>query len=375
MKNESRILAVDDEPKNRELIRACLLPQGYQIIEAVDGEDGISKVEKCVPDLILLDVMMPKKNGFEVCRILKESPDTLFIPIVIVTALNEREDRIKGIEAGCDDFLSKPIDAHELVARVKSLLRIKKQHDEIEQKNYELTDAHNKLLGLTKLLDEKVIQKTALLTLEIEKCRKIENGLKLSLEQTQTALTGTIHTLASTVEMRDSYTAGHQLRVANLARAIAVEMDMPQKEIEGIYLAGTIHDLGKMAVPSDLLSKSAKLSKIEYELIKEHSGAGYDILKMVSFPWPIAQIVRQHHERIDGSGYPDGLKGEDILIESRILSVADVVEAMSSHRPYRAALGIDKALEEITKNKGILYDATAVDVCVKLFKEKGFKFE
>jgi putative two-component system response regulator len=379
MQNKPIILVVDDEPKNIELIRAHLMPQGYQVIDAIDGVDALDKVKQFAPDLILLDVIMPKRDGFEVCRILKASPDTLFIPIVIVTALSELEYRIKGIEAGADDFLSKPINAQELISRVKSLLRIKTQHDEIERKTRELTNiqdqSFDKLLGLNKLLDETVRQKTASLTVEIEKVKKMGNELKLSLELTQSALTGIVHTLASTVGIRDSYTAGHQLRVANLARAIAVEMGLVQKEIEGIYLAGTIHDLGKMAVPSDILSKPGKLSKTEFEVIKIHPGAGYDVLKTVSFPWPIANIVRQHHERIDGSGYPDGVVGKDILIEARILSVADVVEAMAAHRPYRAALGIDKALEEITKNRGILYDATAVDVCVKLFKEKGFKFD
>lgn len=185
MQNKTIILVVDDAPHNIELIRAFLIPQGYQIIDAIDGDDALNKVKEFAPDLILLDVMMPKKNGFEVCRILKASPDTLFIPIVIVTALNEREDRIKGIEAGADDFLSKPVDAHELVSRVKSLLRIKTQHDEIERTNRELTNAQKELLRLNTLLEQKLGRKTASLTFEMEKMKKMENDMGFSSEPVQ----------------------------------------------------------------------------------------------------------------------------------------------------------------------------------------------
>jgi HD-GYP domain-containing protein (c-di-GMP phosphodiesterase class II) len=179
--------------------------------------------------------------------------------------------------------------------------------------------------------------------------------------------------MISAIEMRDPYTAGHQKRCADIARAIATEMGFTQEKIDGIRMVGTIHDIGKLSIPAEILTKPIKLTKIEFSLIKEHSVSGYDMLKDIESPWPLAEIIYQHHERMNGSGYPRKLKGNEILIEARIMAVADVVEAMSSHRPYRAALGIEAALEEIEKNKGILYDNVVVDACLSLFREKGYK--
>ena len=205
--------------------------------------------------------------------------------------------------------------------------------------------------------------------------KKYEKKLQDTLKDLRKALRGTIQAMALAIETRDPYTAGHQRRVADLARAIAKEMGFSRNKIAGIRMAGVIHDIGKIAIPSEILSKPGRLSKAEFELIKNHPQAGYDILKPIKFPWPVAQIVLQHHERMDGSGYPQGLSGEDILPEARILGVADVVEAMASHRPYRSALGIDKALEEISNNRGKLYDVEVVNACLKLFKDKRFKFK
>ena len=177
----------------------------------------------------------------------------------------------------------------------------------------------------------------------------------------------------SAVETRDPYTAGHQSRSANLACAIAMEMGLSQEKIDGIRMAGTIHDIGKLSIPAEILSKPTKLTDIEFSLIKEHSRSGYEMLKDVESPWPLAEIVYQHHERMNGSGYPRNLKGDEILMEARIMAVADVVEAMASHRPYRPTLGIEAALEEIEKNKGILYDDAVADACLRLFREKGYQ--
>ena len=176
------------------------------------------------------------------------------------------------------------------------------------------------------------------------------------------------------VETKDPYTAGHQERVSQLAKAIAKEMGLTEDRQDFVKTASIIHDLGKVSVPSELLSKPTKLSELEFNIIKVHSQAGYNILKDIDFPWPVADVVLQHHERMNGSGHPQGLKGESILLEARILSVADVVEAISSHRPYRPSLGIIFALDEISKNKGILYDANVVDACLKLFQKKNFIF-
>ena len=198
---------------------------------------------------------------------------------------------------------------------------------------------------------------------------------KQSEEKLKKTMDAAIDTMSKIIEAKDPYTSGHQHRVCQLSTRIAQEMKLPEDKIEGIRIASLIHDIGKIGLPAEILSKPTKLADIEFSLIKGHSRTGYDILKSIVFSSPIAQIVLQHHERINGSGYPNNLKGDEILLEVRILGVADVVEAMSSHRPYRPALGIDKALKEISKNKGILYDPGVIDVCIKLFKEKEFKFE
>jgi len=198
---------------------------------------------------------------------------------------------------------------------------------------------------------------------------------KQSEERLKKTRDAALETMSKIIESKDPYTYGHQQRVSQLATRIAQEEKLPENKTEGIRIASLVHDIGKIGVPTEILSKPIKLSDIEFSLIKEHSQIGYDILKSNDFSHPVAQIVLQHHERLDGSGYPHHLKGDEIILEARILGVADVVEAMSSHRPYRPALGIDKALEEISQNKGILYDPEVVDICLKLFKEKGFKFE
>ncbi len=196
---------------------------------------------------------------------------------------------------------------------------------------------------------------------------------KQNIARLRKTLGGAVQAIASLVETRDPYTAGHQRRVADLARAIAAEMGLSGDQIDGIRIAGTIHDLGKISVPSEILTIPRKLTALEYSLIKNHPQSGYDILKDIEFPWPIARMIVEHHERINGSGYPNGLRGEDLLIESKILSVADVVEAMANHRPYRPALGIDAALAEINANRGILYDPEVVDACLRLFRDKGYQ--
>ena len=172
--------------------------------------------------------------------------------------------------------------------------------------------------------------------------------------------------------MKDPYTAGHQRRVSDLARSIATEMRLSADQQDFVRTAANIHDIGKIAIPTEILSKPTKLTELEFSLIKTHAESGYNILKDIEFPWPVADVVLQHHERMDGSGYPQGLKGDDILLEARILAIADVVEAIASHRPYRPAYRIDFALKEISENKGSLYDADAVDACLKLFQEKGY---
>jgi len=248
-------------------------------------------------------------------------------------------------------------------------------HDITERNQAEeaLQKAHDDLESQVTLRTAELSKANELLQADIVERRKAEEELKQTLESLRKSFGTTIQVMVSAVEMRDPYTAGHQLRSANLACAIAAEMGLPQEKIDGIRMAGSIHDIGKLSIPAEILSKPTKLTNIEYSLIKEHPLSGYEMLKDVESPWPLAQVVYQHHERMDGSGYPRNLKGDEIIMEARIMAVADVVEAMASHRPYRAGLGIDAALAEIEKNRGTHYDNTVVDACLRLFREKGYQ--
>ena len=233
--------------------------------------------------------------------------------------------------------------------------------------------------GKTKkqLINEFVVMRQRITDMEAlcSEGKKVKKELQKSFEKLQRNIYNTIYTIVKIVEMRDPYTVIHQQRVANLASSIAREMGLPSEQIEGIRVAGMLHDIGKISIPVEILTKPGKINEYEFSIIRTHPQVGYEILKSIEFPfsWPVAQIVLQHHERLDGSGYPQGLSGEEIILETRILSVADVVEAMASHRPYRPANDVEKTLEEISKNKGIIYDPEVVDACMRLFSEKGFE--
>jgi PAS domain S-box-containing protein/putative nucleotidyltransferase with HDIG domain len=207
---------------------------------------------------------------------------------------------------------------------------------------------------------------------DVTEKKRTEEQIQHYLQQLETAFISTVEVATNLSEMRDPYTAGHARRVGAIAVAIGAELGFDARRQEGLRVAGYLHDIGKISIPTEILCKPGRIDPMEFDLIKEHAQGGYDILKDVEFPWPVAEVAHQHHERIDGSGYPNGLKGESILLEARILAVADVVEAMSSHRPYRPGLGIDKALAEIERGSGIVYDATVADACLKLFREKGY---
>jgi putative nucleotidyltransferase with HDIG domain len=209
------------------------------------------------------------------------------------------------------------------------------------------------------------------ITQQVEYDKKIQE----SMEILSRAMHGTVDVITKTVESRDPYTAGHQKNVADIATEIAKFMGLKRDVVEGVKLAGQIHDLGKIGIPAEILNKPGRISEIEFALIKTHSQIGYDILKNIDFPWPVADIVLQHHEKINGSGYPNGLKGEEILIEAKIIAVADVLEAMASHRPYRAALGLEVAFAELGKHKGTLFDEEIVEACILIFKDKGFRLK
>ncbi|MGD0277899.1 MAG: HD-GYP domain-containing protein, partial [Smithella sp.] len=246
-----------------------------------------------------------------------------------------------------------------------------KQQLEIERENINKINQELEDRVIKRTEDYQVVNEA--LEQEIAEHKRVEEELHQTLESLKKSVGATINVMVSALEARDPYTAGHQLRAANLACAIATEMGLSQDKIDGIRMAGSIHDIGKLSIPSEILAKPTKLTSIEYSLIKEHSRSGYEMLKNVESPWPLAKVISQHHERMDGSGYPEKIKGDEILIEARILAVSDVVESMASHRPYRPALGIEAALEEIEKNKGILYDDAVAETCLRLFREKNYQ--
>jgi HD-GYP domain-containing protein (c-di-GMP phosphodiesterase class II) len=318
---------------------------------------------------IILDVNMPPgPSGIWAAeKILKIDPAA---NIVLVTGyIGSDSDNLPRHLNFCDRllFLQKPFHPQEIV-QCASALSAKWQ-------------AEQRLLSLNVELENMVHQRTEALLRsneqlrrEVDHRRNVQRELQQSLDHLKKIIGGSVMAIAMTVEKRDPYTYGHQQRVAELARAIGVEMGLSPDQVEGLAIASAIHDIGKISLPAEILTKPSHLSSLEMSLIQAHSQAGYDILKSVDFPWPVAQIVLQHHERLNGTGYPQGLSGEGILKEARIVGVADVVETMSSHRPYRPSMGVDKALEEICAKKGILYDPEAVDACLTLIEEKHFEF-
>jgi len=267
---------------------------------------------------------------------------------------------------------------NQLIEEVIEMRRKIVDFEAIEIKNErvekELQRVRDELELQVKVRASKLIAMNEKLQRNITKRKRVEKKLKQSYRKLRKTTDNTINIIAKIVETRDPYTAGHQQKVSQLATSIARKMKLPQDRVERIRIASLIHDIGKISIPAEILSKPYKLTEEEFNLIKHHPKTGYDILRLIDFSWPVAEIVLQHHENINGTGYPGGLKGDEILLEAKIICVADVVEAMSSHRPYRAALGIDKALEEISQNKGILYEPEVVDACIKIFKKESFKF-
>lgn len=339
--NTSRplVLIVDDNVTNIDLLVNTLQAE-YRLGIAKNGPKALEYVGKQKPDLVLLDIMMPEMDGFEVCARLKADPETVAIPIIFITAVTETINKTKGFELGAVDYITKPFHAAEVKARIRTHLSLEEMRRELKSQNV--------------LLEEQVAQKTA-------EIRQILNA--------------SIRSMALMLEIRDPYTAGHQQRVAQLACAIAEKLGLSSTTIDGIRIAGILHDVGKIRIPLAILSRSGKLLDAEYEMLKIHPQVSYDILKDIPFPWPVAQMVLQHHERLDGSGYPQGLKGDQILKEAKILAVADVTEANSSFRPYRPARGLKAALEKLAEQKGKRYDSDAVEACQELFATESFTFD
>jgi putative nucleotidyltransferase with HDIG domain len=348
-----KILIVDDDERNLFLLESILLEENYQVFIADSGEKALSIVENNDLDLFLLDIVMPVMDGFELCKRLKQNKKFRDIPVIFITGSKQFETIIKSFELGAADYIDKPFNELELLARVKTQLKLKNFQDNLED-----------LVKIrTKELQEEIIKR-----------KKIEENLKVSNVKLEKLMQDDLNILSSVIEIRDPFTSGHQQNVTKLATAISNELGLSKDVIEGIRVAAKIHDIGKIKIPLEILSKGGKLMDLEMEIIKTHPETGFELLKDIDFPWPIADIVYQHHERLDGSGYPQGLTESDIIFEAKILGVADVVEAIAYHRPYRAALGLEAALKEIENNRGILYDPEIVKTCLLLFNERRFKF-
>ena len=342
---QGSVVIVDDNPHNLQVLSNMLQQANYKVRPALSGEIALRAIAASPPDLVLLDIRMPGMDGYETCERLKANSLTRDIPVIFISALTETADKLAAFRAGGVDYVSKPFQSEEVLARVRT---------------------HMQLHRMQQQLESKVADRTAELRRTCDALRESQCQYRRMLEQT-------IQAIALTIEKRDPYTAGHQMRVSELAVAMALELGLPQDQIDGLRLGSMIHDLGKICVPAEILSRPGRLTDIEFALVKAHSVVGGDILRQVEFPWPVMEMILQHHERQDGSGYPKGLRGNEILMEARILAVADVVEAMASHRPYRAALGIEKALDEIRQGAGRLYDSDTASACLRLFDVKGYQ--
>ncbi len=339
-----KVLVVDDEPGMRASLRAFLRAEGYEVETAEDVPSALACLERCPVDVVVSDIVMPGASGVQLLKLIRQADDG--VVAVLITGEPSVESAAEATQLGAFDYLAKPLTKQSLLGVVARAARTKEQHD----LNLALTEENERYrMGLEDLVSRRTAQLEA-------------------------ALRGTVGVVGQTLQCRDPYTASHQRRVAALAKAIATEMGQPNTFVEGVEMSALLHDLGKIAVPSEILSKPSALTQAEFALIKEHCVVGYEILKDVEFPWPIATTVLQHHERLDGSGYPKGLIGQDITLEARIVAVADVTEAIASNRPYRPALGIHQALKEIQDKRGIAYDPQAADACLALFAHGRFSF-
>lgn len=293
------ILVADDQVSNRELLEELLATQGFKVITAADGAEALDQLDRVPTDLVLLDVMMPRLDGLEVCERIKANPDTYLIPVILVTALSDKQDRIEGIRAGADDFLTRPVDRTELLARVRSLLKLKQRTDELERAE------------------------------------------------------AVLFSLARSIEGKDPYTHGHCERLAEYSASLGAHLQLPGDQIIALRRAGVVHDIGKIAVPDAIILKPTSLSPEEWKLMQEHPVIGERICAPLKSFRPVLPIIRHHHEKFDGSGYPDRLAGENIPVTARVLQIVDVYDALTTIRPYKPAFSITDALqtmkEEVAK--------------------------
>jgi putative nucleotidyltransferase with HDIG domain len=366
LKYHHSILIIDDEPSILELFGMILTSDMFDVHTAASAKEGLDILkEKNDFSLIISDQMMPGMTGVQFFTVAKDiCPQATRI---LLTGYTDTEAIIDAINSGgIHLYLTKPFRKDELIYQINQLLAKTELMMENQRLDQLVKKQNDALLELNKSLEEKVRIKTRDLASHAEQLRASYENIRMILE-------GTVMAMSKIVESRDPYTAGHEQQVARIAFLIAKEMSLPEDRAEAVRIAAALHDIGKIAVPSEILTKPGRLSRLEMEMVKTHSQNAFDILSNIAFPYPIADIILQHHERLDGSGYPLALAGEAILLEARIIGVADVIEAMSAHRPYRPALGIEAALEEITQNAGTLYDEDVVDACLRIYKAEGSK--
>jgi putative two-component system response regulator len=340
----ANILVVDDERSIRSTFEIFLKKEGHVVFLAEEVNSAKEIIVKHEIDLVITDIIMPKHTGIELLTEIKsKKPD---VPVIIMTGEPTVETAKDAVRYAANDYLIKPVSKADLLRSIKYALEKKK------------------------LIDDKTN-----LEIENKKYREnLESMVNMKTQALQKAINGTVETIVKILEKKDPYTAGHERRVGDLSLAIAKKLNLSEEQQKQMYFAGYLHDIGKLLIPSEILSKPGKLTEGEFCVIKEHVRNGYELTKGMELSWPISDIIMQHHERLNGSGYPKGIKADEIEIGARILAVSDVIEAMTSHRPYRPGMGIEIALDEIESNAGILYDIDVAKAAIELFNIDEFEY-